>query len=158
MTAIEATAAIAAPREEVFTFLSALENHWAVAGRWIEVAALDADGQGGRVRIRTPLGLRRTVTTRVEVVDAPRSLRGIASLGRTRAEVSWTLRPGETGGTDVRLAAFVRDAGRLDRVLLALGGAHWMRHLFAVTLARLANTLSVRAPQRPARRLSSVRA
>lgn len=158
MTAIEATAVIAAPPEQAFAFLSELENHWEVAGRWIEVIALDADGHGGRVRIRAPFGLRRTVTTRVEVVDPPRSLRGSATLGRTCAEVSWTLHPTQAGGTGVRLAAVVRRAGAVDRALLALGGAEWMRHLFALTLARLGTTLTAPAPARPAVQLSSARA
>jgi uncharacterized protein YndB with AHSA1/START domain len=146
MIEIEAANVVPAPVEEVFAFLSALENHWAVAGRWVKVVSLDADARGGRVRIHGPLGLRRTVTTRVEATESPKSIRGSATLGTTRAEVSWTLAPRAAGGTEVRLAAAVLRAGALDRALLALGAARWMRSLFAATLRRLAPAMAQPAP------------
>jgi hypothetical protein len=52
--------------------------------------------------------------------------------------VAWTLHEQRDGATVVRLAATVVRAGPLDRAVLALGGASWMRRLFAATLARLA--------------------
>ncbi|MDQ6749738.1 MAG: SRPBCC family protein [Actinomycetota bacterium] len=158
MTEIEAIGVVDEPVEAVFAFLSTLENHWTLAGRWIEVVALAPDAQGGRVRIRGPLGLRRTVTIRVEATDPPVSMRGMARLGATRAEVSWTLSPRGTDATEVRLAAAVVRAGPLDRALLALGGRRWMRRLFAATLARLPATLAARAPSAGAPALSSGRA
>ena len=138
MTDIEVSEAVPAPREAVFAFLSDLRNHWAVAGRWIEVVALDGEGDGGRVRIRGPLGVRRTAVTSVERVDPPERLEGTARLGRTEARVAWTLHEQRDGATEVRLVATVVRAGPLDRAVLALGGASWMRRLFAATLARLA--------------------
>ena len=63
MTDIGASEVVPAPREAVFEFLSDLGNHWAVAGRWIEVVAVDGKGDGGHVRIRGPLGLHRTAVT-----------------------------------------------------------------------------------------------
>ncbi|HEV7363741.1 MAG TPA: SRPBCC family protein [Solirubrobacteraceae bacterium] len=138
MTDIDASETVPAPREAVFAFLSDLRNHWAVAGRWIEVVALDGEGDGGRVRIRGPLGVRRTAVTSVERVDPPERLEGTARLGRTEARVAWTLHEQRDGATEVRLVATVVRAGPLDRAVLALGGASWMRRLFAATLARLA--------------------
>ena len=138
MTDIDASEVVPAPREAVFGFLSDLGNHWAVAGRWIEVVALDGEGDGGRVRIRGPLGVRRTAVTSVERVDPPERLEGTALLGRTEARVTWTLCEQRDGGTEVRLAATVVRAGPLDRAVLALGGASWMRRLFAATLVHLA--------------------
>ena len=138
MTRIEASAVVPAPPAAVFDFLSDLRNHWAVAGRWIEVVALDGAGNGGRVRIRGPLGVRRTAVTSVERVDPPERLEGTARLGRTEARVAWTLHEQRDGATEVRLVATVVRAGPLDRAALALGGASWMRRLFAATLARLA--------------------
>lgn len=158
MTQIEASRVVPAPLGAVFAFLSALENHWTLAGRWIEVLSLEPDAQGGRVRIHGPFGLRRTVTTRVEAIDPWRSIRGTAALGPTCAEVSWTLAPRDADATHVRLTAVVIRAGRLDRVLLALGGARWMRRLFASTLERLPVTLGVSAPPRATPALSSTRA
>jgi hypothetical protein len=93
-----------------------------------------------------PLGLRRTATTRVEATDAPAFLRGTAALGRTCAEVSWSLQPRGAHATRVRLAAVVVRAGALDRVLLRFGGARWMRRVFAAALGHLAARLADRAP------------
>lgn len=128
--------------EELFEFLSDLENHWALADRFVEVIELEPDGcgrpaTGGRVRLRGPLGLRRTAATRVVEVDRPSRIAGTALLGpRTLARVSWTIHPnGE--GTRVRLAANVERASALDRVLLATGGRMWMRRRFAKILATL---------------------
>ena len=137
MTDIDASAVVPAPREAVFDFLSDLGNHWAVAGRWIEVESLDGRGNGGRVRIRGPLGVHRTAVTSVERVQPPERLEGTARLGRTEARVAWTLYERRSGGTEVRLAATIVRAGALDRAVLALGGACWMRRLFAATLAHL---------------------
>lgn len=138
MRPITATARVPAPREAVFDYLSRLENHWAVAGRWIEVVAVDGDR--GRVRLRGPLGLRRTADTRVEHVDAPARLEGTARLGSTRAAVAWALSARDDGATDVRLTATLLTTSPLDRVALMLGGRAWMRRLFATTLAQLAAT------------------
>jgi uncharacterized protein YndB with AHSA1/START domain len=138
VTRIEATRVVPASREEVFAFLSDLDNHWAVAGRWIEVVAVEGNGDGGRVRIRGPLGLHRTAVTSVERVDPPERLEGTARLGGTRAEVAWTLHARDAGTTEVGLAATVLRSGSLDRLVLRLGGAAWMRRLFAATLTHLA--------------------
>ena len=137
MTDIGASAVVPASPEAVFEFLSDLHNHWAVAGRWIEVVALEGGGNGGRVRIRGPLGLHRTVATSVERVEPPERLEGTARLGRTEARVAWTLHPRGPDAAEVRLTAMVVRAGPFDRAVLALGGAAWMRRLFAATLARL---------------------
>ena len=158
MTIIEATGVVPAPVEAAFGFLCALENHWSVAGRWIEVVSLTPGARGGRVRIHGPLGLRRTVTTRVESIDPPRCIRGTARVGRTCAQVSWTLWPHETGGAEVRLAAVVIDARAVDRALLAAGGARWMGWLFRATLRRLAATMAVPAAAPAVPALSSAHA
>jgi len=138
VTRIEAATVVPAPPIEVFDFLSDLRHHWAVAGRWIQVVALDGDGDGGSVRIRGPLGLHRTAVTTVDQVHAPERLEGAARLGRTEARVAWSLRPCGEDAAEVRLTATVLRAGPFDRAVLALGGATWMRRLFAATLAHLA--------------------
>jgi uncharacterized protein YndB with AHSA1/START domain len=136
--------------EALFEFLSDLENHWALADRFVEVVELERDNSGrpatgGRVRLRGPLGLRRTAATRVVDVQRPSRIAGTALLGRgTLALVSWTVDPhGE--GTRVRLAAKVERASALDRVLLAVGGRRWLRRRFAKILATLdAHVLTAR--------------
>ena len=147
---IEAAALVPAPPEDVFAFLSDLRNHWRLADRFVEVLTLEAsdDGaraDGGRVRLRGPLGLRRTAVTRVVAAKPPRLLIGTADLqGGTRARVSWVIAR-RLGASRVRLAAEVERAGTLDRLLLAAGGRRWLRRRFERTLERLAEELGARA-------------
>jgi hypothetical protein len=143
---VEAVAVVPARCEDVFAFLADLENHWRLTGRFVEVIDLSgAPGRpadGGRVRIRGPLGLRRTAATRVAAVRAPRLIIGTAELpSGTRARVSWSL-AGHLDSTRVRLAAGLERAGVLDRALLALGGRWWLRRQFASTLERLAAAMA----------------
>jgi uncharacterized protein YndB with AHSA1/START domain len=135
---IEATALVTAAPEDVFEFLSDLSNHWRLVDRLVEVVSLDGEPPNRAVvRLRGPLGLRRTVQTRVTASRSPRLLIGLAEMGETRARVSWTL-AGRLGQTRVRLAAEVENATPLDRLLLALGGRAWLRRRFAFGLERLA--------------------
>jgi uncharacterized protein YndB with AHSA1/START domain len=132
---IEATALVAAPPETVFDFLSDLANHWRLVDRFVAVVSLADDG--AVVRLRGPLGVRRTVRTRVTEARRPELIVGVAELrGGTTARVTWTLE-GVPGATRVRLAAEVAEARPLDRLLLALGGRVWMRRRFAHGLRRL---------------------
>ena len=135
---IEAIAVVAALPEDVFAFLADLGNHWIVADRFVEVVDLHrpngSQAEGGEVRLRGPMGVRRTVTTRVVAAKAPRLLIGTAEMGPgTRARVSWAL-AGHLDATRVRLAATVERATLLDRALLALGGRWWLQRRFAATL------------------------
>jgi polyketide cyclase/dehydrase/lipid transport protein len=135
MRDIEARTAVPAPAPAVFAFLSKLGNHWRVADRFVDVVTLDP--AGGVVRVRGPLGLRRTAATRVELMDPPHRIVGSARIGRrTRARVSWTLADRD-GITNVRLAAQLESASAVDRLLIALGGRRWLTHRFASALARL---------------------
>lgn len=139
---IEATAIVRASPEEVFDFLDDLANHWRLVDRFVEVIELDGPlgrpPESGLVRLCGPLGVRRTVRTRVTAARRPRLIIGTAELGdHTRARVSWTL-AGRLGQTRVRLAAEVEHASMLDRLLLALGGRAWLRRRFAHGLEALA--------------------
>ena len=148
--AIEASGQVPAPAAAVFEYLSSLDNHWRLADRWIEVLSLDGAPEAGpddppdrgRVRMRAPLGLSRTVVTRVLASDPPTSMAGSASIGaRTMARVSWTLDDhGEM--TWVHLAAELESASYVDRVLLALGGREWLRRRFSAVLGRLAGVFA----------------
>jgi hypothetical protein len=152
--AIEAAALVPAEPQEVFDFLSDLGNHWLLASRFVEVLELDRSGpdapcDSGVVRLRGPLGIRRTARTRVTAARAPRLMIGTAEIaGGTRARVSWTL-AARLGETRVRLAAEVDGASRLDRLLLALGGRRWLERRFAETLEVLAADLRVRGRSDP---------
>jgi hypothetical protein len=149
---ISAAGQVPASQEEVFAFLSDLENHWLLADRFVEVLTLDrgTDGavHGGSVRMRGPLGLGRTATTRVVSTESPVAMTGTADLsGGTRAVIHWRLgRDGGTtrdgGPTRVELAAHLERIGPLDRLLLALGGGKWIRRRFASILQTLARHFS----------------
>ena len=140
---------VAAGREEVFAFLSDLENHWLIADRFVEVVELDGppgSRTGGRVRIRGPLGVRRTARTQVDFARPVEEMGGSARLGgATSAEVRWLLQP-SGGDTAVTLGASIRHAGPRDRLLLTLGGLPWMRRRFAGALRAL--DAQMRARQR----------
>jgi uncharacterized protein YndB with AHSA1/START domain len=147
---IEATAVVDAPPEEVFDFLRDLGNHWRLVDRLVTVISLEGDPPDRAVvRLRGPLGLRRTVHTRVTASRAPRLLIGAAEMGETRALVSWTL-AAHVGRTRVRLAAEVQHAGTLDRLLLACGGRAWMRRRFGHGLNRLAERFQPTPERSPA--------
>jgi len=122
------------PREELYAQLADLRGHWQLAGRWVEPLELRADG--GVVRVRGPLGLRRTITTTLTGARPPEFVCGEARMGKTRAAIQWLLEP-DGEGTVVTLRADVLDAGRCDRALLRLGGRRWMQARFAATLKRL---------------------
>ena len=135
MRAVVASARVQATPERIYAVLADLREHWRLAGLWVDPLELGTDG--GLVRIHGPLGIRRTVRTRVVRLDPPELLAGEAELGATRAAVAWTLRA-EGDTTRVTLRADVVTAGARDRVLLALGGRAWMRAQFRATLKRLA--------------------
>ncbi|HEU4979279.1 MAG TPA: SRPBCC family protein [Solirubrobacteraceae bacterium] len=134
---IAATAAVPAPAEDVFALLADLAWHWRLAGGWVRVVSLERDG--GVVEVRGPFGLvRRRVTTRVVTAVPDEFVEGVAQAGGTRAHVRWTLRASGAEETEVRLEVVVEQATALDRLLLACGGARWLRGRFASTLDRLA--------------------
>jgi uncharacterized protein YndB with AHSA1/START domain len=144
---ITAEAVVPASPEEVFAFLSDLENHWQLADRFVEVIGLDRqspDGRanGGQVRIHGPAGITRTASTRVVTAEPPHLLRGTAQLGDgTRARIAWNL-TSEEGSTRIRLGADVERASALDRLLLLAGGSLWLRRRFAKILRALASRFS----------------
>jgi hypothetical protein len=131
---VRARRRVGRPASDLYAQLSDLRSHWDLAGRWVQPLELNHDG--GIVRVRGPLGLRRTITTRLTELRPGERVAGEAEIGRTKAKISWLLEPDGTG-TFVTLQAEVIDAGALDRALLALGGASWMRNRFDATLQRL---------------------
>jgi Polyketide cyclase / dehydrase and lipid transport len=145
---IEAEVVVAADQGTVFDYLARLDNHWRLMDGSVEVLSLDGDGEDGPdravVRLHGPLGMRRTVHTRVLELEPPRVLRGRAGIGPrsnggrvTEGEVTWTIDLLDEGGTRVHLSASVRSAAVGDRIVLALGGRAWMRTRFRAALARL---------------------
>jgi hypothetical protein len=135
-------------RGAVFAFLVDLGNHWSLADAAIEVLTLERSGgvgtpaDGGRVRLRGPLGIRRTVVTRVDAVEPPVSIAGTALVGdRTRARVRWELADAGEAGTRVTLVAVVGESSRVDRLLLRAGGRAWLHRRLDRILARLEQRL-----------------
>jgi hypothetical protein len=132
---IIATARLESRPQAVYALLSDLGEHWRLADPWVDPVELGPDG--GVVRLTGPLGISRTVRTRVVHTEAPVLLAGEAALGATRAAVRWRL-VADGEGTRVELRADVLEAGFADRLLLALGGRRWLRGRFRATLRRLA--------------------
>jgi carbon monoxide dehydrogenase subunit G len=139
MVTIEASAVVPAAPEAVFRFLSDLNNHWRLAGGWIDVVELDDGGAtGGRVRMHGPLGLHRTARTSVADAQPNHVMHGKAELsGGTLARIGWELNE-DAGGTAVRLTADVEPLAPIDRLLLMAGGRAWMQRKFERILERLA--------------------
>jgi hypothetical protein len=141
MREISVTRVIHHPPERVFAFLSDLRNHWRLEHRFVALEELHGDAAGGRVRMRGPLGIHRTARTRVVRAEEPRAgraaLRGRAELtGGTVGVVRWDI-VGTGGDSIVTLAATAERASFVDRVLLLLGGAWWLRRILARALANL---------------------
>ncbi len=131
---LTAQVVVPTPREELYGLLADLRAHWRLAGRWVQ--PLDLSDHGGVVRVHGPLGLRRTVTTRLLELRAPALVAGEATAGRTRAAISWTLEQRD-GGTLVTLSARLLAVSATDRTLLALGGRRWLVARLRTTLERL---------------------
>lgn len=124
----------------LFAFLADLENHWRLAA-FVRVVRLDGEPgrhDGSILRIRGPLGVRRTAHAEIDRVTFERTIEGTATVGpRTLARVVWRLDP-QPGGTAVELTATVVRAGPLDRLLLRFGGRWWLTRGFGAVLRGLA--------------------
>ena len=124
-------------REELFERLARLENHWALADRWVEVVSVNGNGDGGEVRLHGPFGLGRTARTRVDRIDPPSLIDGTAEVGpNTRGRVSWRFEP-DGEGTRVTLSAELDGGNPPDRLIWAAGGRIWLEGRLRATLARL---------------------
>jgi hypothetical protein len=134
---LRAEARIDRSPERIFAFLADMRNHWQLSRRFAELEMLDMDVGGGRVRIRGPLGLSRVARTRVVSSEEPRRLLGRAEIGKgTIGSVRWEIAPAGDGSL-VTLSAMVERAAPLDRVLLGLGGAWWLRRILREAVNRL---------------------
>lgn len=150
---ISARRRVPAGADETFAFLASPTTHRRLQVRGIASLSLDGDDllSGGAAVLRGPLGVRRTVRTRVALLQPPTRLAGSARADSgTAAHVSWTLHAQPDGTTLVELTAVLGPISRGDRVLLAAGGRFWIRRLFSVTLRRLTAEL-----ERPPRTVAS---
>lgn len=129
------------PAEIVYAFLAHLPNHERLSDRRLRLVSLATDRLGGRITIRGPLGIRRTVETTVTELRPHVVVGGTATIGRrTAARVLWTI-DGRGARSQIALTATITHLGRLDRLLLALGGRRWLAYSFDQAVARLAAAL-----------------
>jgi uncharacterized protein YndB with AHSA1/START domain len=143
---ISASRLVLAPADTVFRYLADLANHERLAPRTADLTKLyRRPGQLDRatVRLRGPLGLRRTASTELVRTEPPRLIVGRAMLGsRTSVSVSWTIATAPTGSV-VSLSATIEAAGPLDSLVLHLGGRSWIARRFALALDALAAQLEM---------------
>jgi hypothetical protein len=142
MRAITVTGIVSAPAPAVFAFMSDLRNHWQLTDRWLAMSGLTGPPggpTGGWVELCGPLGVRRRLRTTVMHVDPPHYITGLAEVSaHTHARVTWSFEATGTAATRVHLSATIARCGRVDRLLLWLGGQRWLEHRFAATIDRLA--------------------
>ena len=139
-----ASSDVDAPVADVFAFLVDLRNHWRLAGAWIDVVALtppDGPATGATVRLRGPVGLVLAVRTKVEDVEAPSTIRGRGSCGRSRAGVQWRLDDIDDARTRVRVEVRLRRASPVHRLLWGAGGRGWLERRLAATVGGLGREL-----------------
>lgn len=137
--AAEATERIPAARARLFERLALLENHWALADRWVEVVSVNGGGDGGVVRLNGPFGLGRTARTSVDRVEEGELIEGTAEVGpSTRGRVSWRFAD-DGAGTVVTLRAELEGGSAADRLIWAAGGRTWLEGRLRGTLRRLAD-------------------
>jgi hypothetical protein len=146
----------------IYAFLADYRNHRLLAGRRIGLLELSGgtETMHGLMLLRGPLLIRRRVRTHLSEACQPDLLMGRARVGRcTRAVVRWDLEAQECRCTRVSLTAEVLAAGRLDRLILKLGGRRWIQTLFVQSIERLSSLVAVntsRACTEPHRRASTM--
>ena len=161
---VRATRTIAAPPERIFAYLEEVDRHWELLGSRLEPLRA-YDGRRSHARLHGPLGIRRTLWIELSSLDAPHELIGRveAGRGRTVGTVRWVVRPtavapaatparpgpsarpvAAASASTVELTARTEVAGALDRLLLLLGGARWLRGSLELVLARLDDRLGER--------------
>jgi hypothetical protein len=132
---------VPAPPDTVFRYLEDLAHHERLAPHAADLMTLCRRPWGldrAIVRLRGPLGLRRTATTELVRTEPPRLLVGRAMLGsRTTASVTWTIATAPAGSV-VSLGATIEAAGLLDSLVLHLGGRSWIARRFSLALDSLA--------------------
>jgi len=144
----KASAEVRAPAEEVYAFLADLGNHWRLASRWIEVVTLDRAGERAdraTVRLSGPLGLARTVQTRVDSVTPPAAIRGYGTSGSTEADVSWAL-AAVAEATRVSVEVRLMRASLADRAIWLCFGRVWLARRLQLTVSGLDDVLAALAP------------
>jgi uncharacterized protein YndB with AHSA1/START domain len=140
---------IAAPREEVFAYLSDVANHAEFSDHYlVDWHLLREDslgvGAGARFRIKEPLNRFSWGDVTISELSAPYRIVGKGRSGkynRMRTLGIYTLSPGPSGTTNVEYT-YETDPGLLsDRLRDALGGRSWTRRQAARAMRRLRSIL-----------------
>ena len=140
---------IAAPREQVFEYLSDVANHAEFLDHYlVDWRLLREDsvgtGAGARFRVKTPLNRFSWGDMTLAELAAPYRIVEKGRFGkfnRTRRLGVYTLSPGAAGTTRVQYTLETDPPLPSDKLLEALGGAFWTRRQTARALRRLRSIL-----------------
>lgn len=132
---LRAAGQIDASPEAIFRFLESFDHHLELIGDRVE--SLRTTAAGSRVRLRGPLGARRTLKTELTYAKAPESIVGRVEAGpRTRGTVRWLIQRSDPGSW-VEVVASTTTLGLFDRLLLAAGGRRWLKRSLTLALREL---------------------
>jgi uncharacterized protein YndB with AHSA1/START domain len=132
---VRAARSIASPPERVFNLLETFDHHLDLVSERVE--RLERYQEGPRVRLRGPLGVSRTVRTRLTYARRPESIVGrIDAGGRTRGTVRWSIQRSGAGSW-VQVEGRAEALGWMDRLLAILGGRRWLNRSIELALERL---------------------
>ena len=148
-----ASAEVDAPAGEVFEFLADLNNHWRLAGRWIEVVTVvtaDARADRATIRLRGPLGMVFPVNTQIDEVREPHTIKGRGASGSSRGAVIWHLAESAPGLTRVTVDVQLQRAAVHHRAIWLAGGRAWLARRLEQTVAGLEAVLAAHAAVLPA--------
>ena len=130
-----AARSISAPAERIFVYLERLEHQFELIGSRAE--RLATAGASMRVRLRGPVGIRRTVRASLTYARSPESIVGRAEAGRSsRATVRWSIQRSDVGSW-VQVIAHADALGPVDAMLVRLGGRRWLARSLELALETL---------------------
>lgn len=132
---VRAARSIPGAPERIFRFLESLDHHLDLIDERVDRVA--SDPAGARVRLRGPLGVRRTIGITLIYADSPDTVvTSVQSEGGTRGAIRWSIQHSD-GGSWVQVVGHAGSLAPLDRLLVRLGARRWLTRSLELVLERL---------------------